>query len=107
MTWQPIERAPKGEMFIWAAPGNSPGKWRLGLAYWTASGKWADAYGAPASDATHCMRLPAPRARGDVQVPNDVAAWLQAVTPMVALLHARMDTLLAKLPPPRRKERRP
>lgn len=46
-------------------------------------------------------------ARGDVQVPDDVATWLQAVAPKAARIHARMDELLAKLPPPRRKEKRP
>lgn len=59
--WRPIESAPKGEMFIWAAPRQG-GKWGLGLAYWTVSGPWRDAYGAPSLDATHWMPLPEPPA---------------------------------------------
>lgn len=46
-------------------------------------------------------------ARGDVQVPDDVATWLEAISSTAAELHARMDALLAALPPPRRKEKRP
>ena len=46
-------------------------------------------------------------ARGDVRVPDDVATWLEAITPRAVELHARLDALLAELPPPRRKEKRP
>lgn len=59
MEWQPIETAPRDEMFIWARP-KVRGKWGLGLAYRNVSGGWSDAYGAPTHDATHWMPLPAP-----------------------------------------------
>jgi hypothetical protein len=60
--WQPIETAPKDEMFVWAAPDwKRTGKWKLGLAYRNVSGGWSDAYGAPAPEyATHWWPLPAP-----------------------------------------------
>ena len=57
--WQPIETAPKDEMFIWAAP-KPDGKWGLGLAYRNVSGGWSDACGDSAPRrATHWMPLPA------------------------------------------------
>ena len=58
--WQPIKTYPKDEMFIWAAPGEGYGKWRLGLGYNTKSGKWADAYGAPPQYAVYWHPLPEP-----------------------------------------------
>ena len=58
--WQPIETAPKNEMFIWAAP-KGKGRWSLGLAYRNVSGGWSDAYGSDAPErATHWMPLPEP-----------------------------------------------
>lgn len=58
--WEPIETAPKDEMFIWAAP-KGDGKWSLGLAYRNVSGGWSDAYGSDAPvRATHWMLLPNP-----------------------------------------------
>ena len=58
--WQPIETAPKNEMFIWATP-KGEGKWSLGLAYRNVSGGWSDAYGGDAPrHATRWHRLPAP-----------------------------------------------
>lgn len=58
--WQPIETAPKAQMFIWAAPKDG-GKWGLGLAYRNVSGGWSDAYGSDAPEhATHWMPLPSP-----------------------------------------------
>lgn len=38
--WQPIETAPKGEMFIYSEPRD--GKRCIGLAYWTVTGEWRD-----------------------------------------------------------------
>jgi hypothetical protein len=48
-------------MFIWAVP-RGKGKWSLGLAYWTVSGNWRDAYATPGvpEQATHWMPLPEP-----------------------------------------------
>lgn len=49
---------PTNGMFIWARP-NKHGSWGVGLAYWTVSGKWRDAYGDPhAAHATHWHRMP-------------------------------------------------
>ena len=57
--WQPIEAAPKGEMFQWGYWKR--GKFCTGLAYWNVSGGWSDAYGHPAPGrATHFRILPGP-----------------------------------------------
>lgn len=59
--WQPIETAPRDQMFIWAMP-KLDGQWGLGLAYRNVSGGWSDAYGAATKGATHWTPLPAPPA---------------------------------------------
>jgi hypothetical protein len=58
--WQPIDTAPKDEMFIWAY--RREGKWRVGLAYRNVSGGWSDAYGNldPPKYATHWHPMPEP-----------------------------------------------
>jgi len=57
--WQPIETAPKDEMFIWAYRRDS--RWSIGLAYRNVSGGWSCAYGSDAPrHATHWCPLPAP-----------------------------------------------
>ncbi len=60
--WQPIETAPKDEMFIWAY--RREGKWSIGLAYRNVSGGWSDAYGDPSAPkyATHWHPMPEPPA---------------------------------------------
>jgi hypothetical protein len=57
--WRPIEEAPKDRMFIWARP-KKDGTYGIGLAYWTVSGPWRDAYGADISGATLYAELPTP-----------------------------------------------
>jgi hypothetical protein len=49
------EQPPRGEMFIWAV--RREGHWSLGLAYWTVSGRWSDAYGRTPDAATHWKRI--------------------------------------------------
>ena len=51
---------PRGEMFIWTYFEPIDRSWKIGLAYWTVSGTWADAYGAPPRRATHWTKLPPP-----------------------------------------------
>jgi len=60
-TFQPIKTAPRDEMFIWGYRQDS-GRWSIGLAYWTVSGNWRDAYGhnEPPERATHWAPLPEP-----------------------------------------------
>lgn len=59
--WQPIETAPKDEMFIYYEPCD--GKRCIGLAYRTVSGEWRDTmpgeWHRPLSP-THWMPLPEP-----------------------------------------------
>jgi|SRR5690606_2198354 len=63
--WQPIDTAPKDEMFIWTYK-KFDGKWSIGLAYQNVSGTFSDVYGYRHGyrdinkKATHWQPLPEP-----------------------------------------------
>jgi Protein of unknown function (DUF551) len=60
MDWQPIETAPRGEMFIYYWPRD--GKRAIGLAYLAKDGGWRDSEGnwKTRLEPTHWMPIPAP-----------------------------------------------
>lgn len=60
MTWQPIETAPRGEMFIYYEPRN--GMRCIGLAYLAKDGGWRDSERewSRRLEPTHWMPLPDP-----------------------------------------------
>jgi plasmid maintenance system antidote protein VapI len=43
-------------------------------------------------------------ARGTVQIPPDVAAWLARIAPRAGELHDQLERLLAENPPPMREK---
>jgi hypothetical protein len=43
-------------------------------------------------------------ARGTVQIPEDVAAWLARIAPRAGKLHDQLERLLAENPPPMREK---